>query len=86
MIYHITHSPSSVAELHAATNGFDESMRIGQGAFGTVYRGMLHHTPVAVRVLTDPSAQVRFVMSLGTATGHSDTLFLFFILPACRII
>ncbi|CAI5506178.1 unnamed protein product [Closterium sp. Naga37s-1] len=38
-------------EIQAATDNFNQKNRLGEGAFGTVYGGRLHHTRVAVKVL-----------------------------------
>ncbi|KAJ3706769.1 hypothetical protein LUZ61_010474 [Rhynchospora tenuis] len=41
----------SYDELMAATRGFSEDLKIGEGNFGIVYRGLLRNTPVVVNVL-----------------------------------
>ncbi|KAG8480508.1 hypothetical protein CXB51_024663 [Gossypium anomalum] len=43
----------SYQELHEATNGFSESNLLGEGALGTVYKGILyqHKNPIVVKVL-----------------------------------
>ncbi|KAI6696162.1 hypothetical protein NL676_016281 [Syzygium grande] len=38
-------------EIVSATSSFSESLKIGMGAYGTVYKCSLHHTNVAVKVL-----------------------------------
>lgn len=38
-------------EIISATSSFSENLRIGVGAYGTVYKCSLHHTTVAVKVL-----------------------------------
>ena len=38
-------------EITAATNDFSEDLKIGVGAYGTVYKCNLHHTTGAVKVL-----------------------------------
>ncbi|KAF3793578.1 putative U-box domain-containing protein 53 [Nymphaea thermarum] len=40
-----------LAELEEATEGFNEKMKIGDGGFGTVYKGKLHYTTVAIKIL-----------------------------------
>ena len=47
----------SFEELKIATNGFSELNQIGLGGYGPVYRGMLHHTMVAIKVLKKDSVQ-----------------------------
>lgn len=38
-------------EIVSATSSFSKSLKIGSGAYGTVYKCSLHHTMVAVKVL-----------------------------------
>ncbi|KAK3447180.1 hypothetical protein EUGRSUZ_A02766 [Eucalyptus grandis] len=41
----------SFAEIVEATHNFDPSQRIGEGKYGTVYKGLLRHLHVAIRML-----------------------------------
>lgn len=38
-------------ELKEGTNDFEDSLKIGEGGYGKVYRGLLRHTTVAVKIL-----------------------------------
>ncbi|KAG0497841.1 hypothetical protein HPP92_002532 [Vanilla planifolia] len=38
-------------EIKSSTLSFSDAMKIGMGAFGTVYKGILHHGVAAVKVL-----------------------------------
>ncbi|KAM4128666.1 hypothetical protein ACJW30_02G183800 [Castanea mollissima] len=49
----------TIEEIERATNFFSESLKIGEGGYGTVYRCFLDHTPVAVKVLRQDAAQGR---------------------------
>ncbi|KAL6491745.1 hypothetical protein OROGR_034110 [Orobanche gracilis] len=41
----------SIEEIEAATSYFSSSEIIGEGGYGPVYKGVIDHTPVAVKVL-----------------------------------
>ncbi|KAJ6830575.1 putative U-box domain-containing protein 33 isoform X2 [Iris pallida] len=43
-------------EIRGATNGLSDSSKIGQGGYGAVYKGSLHDTEVAIKML-DPKSQ-----------------------------
>jgi predicted nucleic acid-binding Zn-ribbon protein len=47
----------SYFELEQATEGFDERLKIGEGGFGSVYKGFLRNTIVAVKLLNPQSMQ-----------------------------
>ncbi|XP_057428298.1 U-box domain-containing protein 52-like isoform X3 [Lotus japonicus] len=49
----------AIEEIEAATNFFTESLKIGEGGYGPVYKCLLDHTPVAVKVLRPDAAQGR---------------------------
>ncbi|KAL1353134.1 hypothetical protein HN51_017058 [Arachis hypogaea] len=49
----------SIEEIEAATNFFATSMKIGEGGYGPVFKCLLDHTPVAVKVLRPDAAQGR---------------------------
>ncbi|XP_057739406.1 U-box domain-containing protein 35-like [Arachis stenosperma] len=49
----------SIEEIEAATEFFKESLKIGEGGYGPVYKCCLDHTPVAVKVLRPDAAQGR---------------------------
>lgn len=49
----------TIEEIEAATAKFSESMKIGEGGYGPVYKGILDHTPVAIKVLRPDAAQGR---------------------------
>ncbi|GJM86384.1 hypothetical protein PR202_ga02238 [Eleusine coracana subsp. coracana] len=44
-------------ELEEATRGFDQALKIGEGGFGSVYKGFLRNTTVAVKLLHPESLQ-----------------------------
>ncbi|OMO52195.1 hypothetical protein COLO4_37371 [Corchorus olitorius] len=54
-------------EIVLATSSFSEDLRVGMGAYGTVYKCMLHHTAVAVKVLhsTENSRTKQFQQEIG---------------------
>ncbi|KAJ0966667.1 hypothetical protein J5N97_023584 [Dioscorea zingiberensis] len=47
----------SYIELQQATQNFDESLKIGEGGYGSVYKGFLRHTTVAIKKLNSQSRQ-----------------------------
>ena len=49
----------TIDEIEAATNFFAESLKIGEGGYGPVFKCLLDHTPVAVKVLRPDAAQGR---------------------------
>ncbi|KAM6601120.1 hypothetical protein CsatA_020729 [Cannabis sativa] len=57
-----THIPQffsefSFFEIEEATNNFDPSLKIGEGGYGSIYRGLLRHTQVAIKMLHAHSMQ-----------------------------
>ncbi|KDP28620.1 hypothetical protein JCGZ_14391 [Jatropha curcas] len=47
----------SLSEIEVATFSFDPLLRIGEGRFGNIYKGTLHHTQVAIEMLNQDSTQ-----------------------------
>ncbi|KAK8497482.1 hypothetical protein V6N12_018000 [Hibiscus sabdariffa] len=47
----------SFAEIEEATLNFDPSLKIGEGGYGSIYKGILHHTIVAIKLLHSDSLQ-----------------------------
>lgn len=41
----------SYDEIEAATDNFSDSNKIGEGGYGPVYKAIIDHTPVAIKVL-----------------------------------
>ncbi|KAK3428637.1 hypothetical protein EUGRSUZ_E00129 [Eucalyptus grandis] len=44
-------SEFSITEIKEAVQDFDPALKIGEGGCGTVYRGFLRHTPVAIKII-----------------------------------
>ncbi|KAJ1401025.1 UspA [Sesbania bispinosa] len=40
-----------IKEIEAATNNFDDALKIGEGGYGPVFKGVLDHTVVAIKVV-----------------------------------
>ncbi|AET05083.2 adenine nucleotide alpha hydrolase-like domain kinase [Medicago truncatula] len=49
----------TIEEIEEATNYFSNSLKIGEGGYGPVYRAELDHTAVAIKVLKPDAAQGR---------------------------
>ncbi|PKU77053.1 U-box domain-containing protein 35 [Dendrobium catenatum] len=47
----------TIEEIEVATKHFSESLKIGEGGYGPVYRCYLDHTPIAVKVLRPDAAR-----------------------------
>ncbi|GAA0153592.1 hypothetical protein LIER_11793 [Lithospermum erythrorhizon] len=47
----------SFSEIKEATNNFDPSLIIGEGGYGSIYKGLLRHTQVAIKMLNSNSSQ-----------------------------
>jgi len=50
-------SEFSFFDLEKATNHLDPSLKIGVGGYGSIYKGFLHHTEVAIKILDPTSRQ-----------------------------
>ena len=49
----------SYSEIKEATNDFDHSMKIGESVYGSVYKGFLRHTNVAIKKLNPETTQTQ---------------------------
>jgi hypothetical protein len=47
----------SLSELQLATQNFSDTVKIGEGGFGRVYRGLLRNTTVAIKILRSHNVQ-----------------------------
>jgi hypothetical protein len=47
----------SYSEIKEATNNFDHSLKVGESVYGSVYKGFLRHTNVAIKKLNPESTQ-----------------------------
>lgn len=47
----------SFMEINEATNNFDPAWKIGEGRYGSVYRGVLRHLHVAIKMLPSYGSQ-----------------------------
>jgi chromosome segregation ATPase len=50
-------SEFSLSEIEEATESFNESMKIGEGGYGNIYKGILRQTKVAIKRLHSQSTQ-----------------------------
>lgn len=64
----------SIEEIEAATNFFSESLKIGEGGYGPVFRCLLDHTPVAVKVLRPDAQQGRSQFQREVSMHRNKTL------------
>ncbi|KAI3444534.1 hypothetical protein Pfo_001199 [Paulownia fortunei] len=53
-------SEFSFLEIEEATSNFSQAMKIGEGGYGSIYRGKLRHTQVAIKMLHPNSSQGPF--------------------------
>ncbi|TKY63926.1 U-box domain-containing protein 33 [Spatholobus suberectus] len=50
-------SEFSFLEIKEATSNFNPSLKIGEGGYGSIFKGILHHTEVAIKMLNPGSTQ-----------------------------
>lgn len=50
-------SEFSFSEIEDSTHNFDPSLKIGEGGYGSIYKGLLRHTQVAIKMLNAHSLQ-----------------------------
>ncbi|KAF5464282.1 hypothetical protein F2P56_014369, partial [Juglans regia] len=50
-------SEFSFSEIEEATRNFDASLKIGEGGYGTIHKGVLRHTEVAIKMPHSHSLQ-----------------------------
>lgn len=51
------YSEFTFREIEEATRNFDTSLKIGEGGYGSIFRGLLRHTQVAIKMLHSNSSQ-----------------------------
>ncbi|KAG8083800.1 hypothetical protein GUJ93_ZPchr0010g10129 [Zizania palustris] len=71
-------------EIESATSSFSEALKIGSGSNGTVYKGNLHQTNVAIKVLTsDDSHRIKHYKQELEVLGKIRHPHLLLLLGAC---
>ncbi|PKA59384.1 U-box domain-containing protein 33 [Apostasia shenzhenica] len=53
----LSFSVFTYSELAEATGNFDDSLKIGEGGYGSVFKGFLRHTMVAIKMLNSQGMQ-----------------------------
>ncbi|KAJ4909417.1 Protein kinase superfamily protein [Raphanus sativus] len=51
MTNNVSYRRYSTQDVEEATNGFSDALKIGEGGYGPVYKAVLDHTPVAIKIL-----------------------------------
>lgn len=76
----------SIDEIEAATNHFSDSEKIGGGSYGPVYKAIIDHTPVAIKVLRSDISEglKQFQQEVSSIYTHFSYLSLFFIRSPLR--
>lgn len=66
-------SDFSFSEIEEATRNFDPSGKIGEGGYGSIFKGFLRHTEVAIKMLNAHSLQgpSEFQQEVGTLLAIS---------------
>lgn len=67
----------SSLELSQATEGFSGSLKIGEGGFGSVYKGFLRNTTVAIKLLHPQNRQGRTEFNQEVRPDYFFLLWLF---------
>ncbi|KAL5231536.1 hypothetical protein ABZP36_030312 [Zizania latifolia] len=71
-------------EIESATSSFSEALKIGSGSNGTVYKGNLHQTTVAIKVLTsDDGHRIKHFKQELEVSGKIHHPHLLLLLGAC---
>jgi deoxyribodipyrimidine photolyase len=53
-----TYSIFTWEDMESATSSFSEALKIGSGSVGTVYKGKIHNTTVAIKVLNSNDSHI----------------------------
>ncbi|KAI8030765.1 Beclin-1-like protein [Camellia lanceoleosa] len=64
-----------IKEIEVATDYFSNSLKIGEGGYGPVYKAFLDHTPVAIKVLRSEMSQgnKQFQRELHKTSKHGSS-------------
>ncbi|XP_022757361.1 U-box domain-containing protein 33-like isoform X2 [Durio zibethinus] len=67
-------SEFSFSEIEEATHNFDPTLKIGEGGYGSIYKGLLRHTTVAIKVDVLSKMRHRNLVTLIGACPEAWTL------------
>ncbi|KAL0664930.1 hypothetical protein Bca4012_101768 [Brassica carinata] len=57
MASNVSYRRYSIKDVEGATNGFSDSLKIGEGGYGPVYKAVLDYTSVAIKILNSGITQ-----------------------------
>jgi hypothetical protein len=73
-----------IKEIQVATNSFDNALKIGEGGYGPVFKAVLDHTVVAIKVLRPDLAHGERQFQQEVTTFFLLVTFIVFILNLIR--
>jgi hypothetical protein len=73
-----------IKEIQVATNSFDNALKIGEGGYGPVFKAVLDHTVVAIKVLRPDLAHGERQFQQDVTTFFLLVTFIVFILNLIR--
>ncbi|XP_010416040.1 PREDICTED: U-box domain-containing protein 35-like isoform X2 [Camelina sativa] len=51
LVNEVSYRRYSIKDVEAATNGFSDDLKIGEGGYGPVYKAVLHYNSVAIKIM-----------------------------------